>query len=261
MRYMIGFVGLLSSGCLSVASGDACPDGTLPDETGACFGQDEESLDCDNGLVMGSDGICGEPVSDGLESSGSLVSPVSDWELPELTGEEAGAGAPYHDASILSEVSISYSLQMEFVGELAEGLCGVAGLCDCTSFYLGKGEQLVSDDNEVTFFGTWELLESDCVAGSGLDDVLWTPADGQAYHTFRFASDMTGLNDWIVHRDVANTITYVDAIANEQYWITAMSSAFDLSEMSAYYEVTELSVLEGLVPSTFDHQIHIEFAE
>ena len=63
----------------------------------------------------------------------------------------------------------------------------------------------------------------------------------------------------VVHRDADETEAHDSAMANEQYWITAMETDVDEWSMTYAYVEEQSVVINGVLPMTTDHDLLVTF--
>ena len=154
-------------------------------------------------------------------------------------------------------VVIDYTWILDF-DEMGDSLCDAFGSpCDCTDIYRGSGTQLEAVENRVTFEGTWELVSGDCDP----DFRPWLPDDGAAYHTVRFNSAFTTLDEWVAHSAASSHERIPESPkANNQWWMSALDAPYDDSTKVVNY--TDLETVQiDIISLDIDHDLEIRFNE
>jgi methyltransferase (TIGR00027 family) len=80
----------------------------------------------------------------------------------------------------------------------------MTGICDCDVKWSGSGALQGSSGAVRTYHGTWKITHSNCADAL----LVWTPADGDAYHTVRLSDDGTKLLEWIAHDRAQDTTRF-----------------------------------------------------
>jgi hypothetical protein len=120
-----------------------------------------------------------------------------------------------------STLEVAYTVSYDLPA-MADRLCAMSGMCDCTVTYVGKGALVEHKGDRLTFEGTWTEAEGTCDDGFK----TWVPADGKAFHTLRLSEDGAEVTEWIAHADRAATDRVTtDIKANGQVWLAGMHAA------------------------------------
>lgn len=117
-------------------------------------------------------------------------------------------------------VRITYTARFD-LNATGDQLCAITKLCDCTATWTGEGSAPVVDGSRVTWKGTWALSQSSCHDSF----LIWTPADGTAWHTLRLSADGARVDEWVVHGTAANHTKLSTGIkAGKQFWIDGLGA-------------------------------------
>lgn len=173
--------------------------------------------------------------------------------------DNTGAGSPI--AAHLTTFRISYTMALDFTGDLASVMCDGYGICDCVNRYGGTGTQVLAFENSVTFEGEFSQSSTDCSEEGGLGGIIWTPSTGSSFHTVRFDSDLTELKEWVAHGVQSATDPVNEPSSNSQYWITAMDEPYDDNVKALTHEEDESTTIDGLIPLTIFHELEFTFNE
>lgn len=132
--------------------------------------------------------------------------------------------------------------------------------CNCAAVYSGHGVLIEAENQRNTYQGEWKVEASNCLV---LDDgrpqttdvnfndgAIWRPTrTTDAYHTFHFKSDKSGIIDWITHAELSATDRIaIDPMGNEQYWIKATEPhSLDDVNWTLHYTESEVKPIDLLV--------------
>ena len=129
-----------------------------------------------------------------------------------------------------------------------DGMCEMTKLCDCTATYVGKGTEVHRDEGRVTFQGSFAQKSSDCHDTFA----IWVPADGEAFHTLRFADG--SLTEWVVHDQASGHARLASGMkAAGQFWINELAQPWPFTK--AKVEQTDGSDLGGLMKVNVGHTL------
>lgn len=183
---------MLGCGDVEGANPGECTDGADNDQDGY--------YDCEDNDCWGAPD-CDDADADADTDADSDTDADGDTDLSPATGSE------YQSAVV------NYTLAWTFT-------IPTVGLEDCEQTYVGGGDQVSGLGDHVTFEGEWARTDSTCA--DALDDLIWVPASGDAFHSFMF-TDQGG-----------RTLTYWSAHSDQDLWRTDASS--DDAEWSVYDE-------------------------
>lgn len=148
-------------------------------------------------------------------------------------------------------VEIRYTLSYDLPA-MADRLCGMSGLCDCSARFHGEGELLEQEGQRWTYQGSWVVEESDCSE----DFHTWVPADGRAFHTLRM-TEAGRLSEWVAHgeREDRQRLSS-DIKAGGQVWLAEMDAAPTGQPPVLRHEEQETGSASGLSITT-RHKLEI----
>ena len=147
-------------------------------------------------------------------------------------------------------IDVTYALNFDF----DDSLCTL-GVCDCTNRYVGDGERLAHTVDRVTFLGAWKLDTSDCSAD--LQTAIWTPkSGGTAHHTVRIFSP-DDVEQWLVHKSLANTEPDPNPSRVGQYYMTEMASPIAADKV--HFELVESDSSSGTT-TYYRHTLDLTFS-
>lgn len=152
-------------------------------------------------------------------------------------------------------VAITYTTRFD-LPPTADQVCGATKICDCVVTYAGGGTLREEAGDRLTFEGTWKLSEGACNAAF----LLWTPADGTAFHTLRRSADGT-ITEWIAHDRLADTTRFESDIkARGQVWLAPLAASVDPATRTAVHFERETGSA-GPFAITSEHSLTVTFAE
>jgi hypothetical protein len=112
-------------------------------------------------------------------------------------------------------IEVTYEVKFDLSSQ-ADAVCAMTGICDCDVTWSGRGALVSSEGSTRTYHGTWKVARGSC--NDAL--MLWTPTDGDAYHTVRLSDDGTSILEWIAHDRAGDTTRFADNIkARGQVWL------------------------------------------
>ncbi len=205
-------------------------------------------FDCDDNNCWGAP-VC----KDGAGGSGGSGGGVDTDTTGADTDEPTFSGHGIFDN--LQSFSMTYMVTFDF-DNFGDTICNQyfhSSNCNCSAVYSGHGVLIEAENQRNTYEGEWKLEASNCLV---LDDMrvettdptfndgsIWSPkTTTDAYHTFHFKSDKTGIIDWITHSDLSATDRVTTNIMEaEQYWIRATEPhALDEVTWTLHYHEREV---------------------
>lgn len=201
------------------------------DEAGECEDGDDndgdELVDCDD------DGCSGNEACDVADTDGAFV----------------------HDG--LASVSLTYTLVIKtrsLNGAETDNnpYCNATfNLCDCTMTFTGEGTFEDGAGDIGTFVGSYYRTSDVDTNGnpcnSAILEAVWSGTQGSTvYHTFRWISAGTLLDEWIAHADPAKSTpipvdddnTENGPKANQQFYVLDMASPYSLGSPGMSFHTT-----------------------
>ncbi|MEZ4322256.1 MAG: hypothetical protein R3F61_32585 [Myxococcota bacterium] len=127
-------------------------------------------------------------------------------------------------------VTLTYTARFE-LDERGDQVCGLTGLCDCSTVYEGTGTLHEKAEDRLTFSGTWKVASNTC------SDKLtvWVPADGAAFHSFHRNGEQ--LDDWVVHRQATGHTRLNSGMKKSgQYWINELGQPWKSTHWTVHQE-------------------------
>lgn len=130
-----------------------------------------------------------------------------------------------------THLTVTYTVKYD-LPPAADQVCGVTQVCDCAVTWSGGGTLVTADPP--TYKGTWKLTSGACNDAF----LLWTPANGVAYHTIRLSPDGQRVVEWIAHASPSDTTrATTDIKAHGQVWVAEMQAAIDpATHVAEHYE-------------------------
>lgn len=155
-------------------------------------------------------------------------------------------------AALANPTSVKLDYRVTFdLDAQGDRMCKLAGICDCSTVYVGEGKLVPSTPGHLTFQGTFAVRENTCNDAFA----IWVPADGRAFHTFTVGSMLT---EWLVHRDAQATKRTSAIKENGQFWIDGWTQAWPVKTASMTQTETGDLGLGMKVKTT--HVLAVDFA-
>lgn len=165
------------------------------------------------------------------------------WLL--LTTALAEAGAP-------ARIAVTYTTRFDLPA-MADQVCAQTKICDCSVTYRGEGELVEEAGDRWTYKGSWKKTDGSCNDAF----LMWTPADGVAWHTFRVADGGATFTEWIAHGKASATTRVTSNIkASGQVWLADLRASLDPETGAAMHFERETGDAGGIAISS-EHRLTI----
>ncbi|MFM2160795.1 MAG: hypothetical protein RLZZ383_307 [Pseudomonadota bacterium] len=273
-------------GILAVLAWSSCggQEGDVPGDCGDFSDNDRDGLvdcfddscaassECRNGAIEGAEpGEC----SDNIDNDGDQAIDCEDDDcLSEVDcGDLADQGAFVHPELNGVDLTFKLTIKLRTLGGAEAGdnpFCNdIFKLCDCELSYAGSGSFVDGAGIRGTFQGTYERvgagapLATDGKCNASLLEAVYPIRENigvSVFHTFRWSTDGSTLQEWIVHEDEAKNVAIpVDDSPrdNKQFYLTQMDQPH--GAVVDYFESGSVDDSQNLVTTYTISEFHAEF--
>jgi hypothetical protein len=149
-----------------------------------------------------------------------------------------------------STVAIRYGVRFD-IG--TDAICPMTQICDCEVTWEGTGKLVAVQPGALLYEGTWKQTSGHCYDAL----MLWSPADGKAFHTLRLSADGTAVTEWIAHAHAEDTTRFTQDIkARGQVWLAEFSAPVDPKTHVAHHTESDQSDVGGVTLAS-EHSLRI----
>jgi hypothetical protein len=151
-----------------------------------------------------------------------------------------------------AKVAIRYTVRFDIDHD---EICAQTQVCDCTVTWDGTGKLLSTAGGSLLYGGTWKQTSGHCHDAL----MLWTPADGKAFHTIRLNSAGTAVTEWIAHERAEDTTRFThDIKARGQVWLSEFTAPIEPKTHVAVHTESASGEVAGVAIAS-EHSIRIAF--